>query len=62
MILAVVIPAEVTRRKVRGTQRATQLLTLELGVLAFLLAGIFGSFAKLSTVSPSCSGAATRPA
>lgn len=48
MILTVLIPAEVTRRRVRGTQRSTQLLTLELGVLAFLLAGIFGSFAKLS--------------
>jgi O-antigen ligase len=48
MVLAVVVPAEITRRKVRGTQRSTQLLTLELGLLAFLLAGIFGSFAKLS--------------
>lgn len=44
----VVVPCERTRRRAKGTPRATQLLALELGLLAFLLAGVFGSFAKLS--------------
>lgn len=45
---AVAIPTERVRRMAKGTPRATQLLALELGLLAFLLAGVFGSFAKLS--------------
>jgi len=44
----VAISCERTRRRARGTPRAEQLLALELGLLGFLLAGIFGSFAKLS--------------
>jgi hypothetical protein len=36
------------RQKIKGTPRGSQLLALELGLLGFLLAGIFGSFAKLS--------------
>jgi len=47
-ILAVAIPTERVRRMAKGTARAEQLLALELGLLAFLLAGVFGSFAKLS--------------
>ena len=48
MIGLVAIPAEVTRRRVKGTHRAAQLLALELGLCAYMLAGIFGSFGKLS--------------
>ena len=48
MIGAVAVTSERTRRLARGTPRANQLLALELGLLAFMLAGIFGSFAKLS--------------
>jgi len=48
MILAVAVPSERTRRLARGTPRANQLLALELGLLGFMLAGIFGSFAKLT--------------
>jgi O-antigen ligase len=48
MILTVAVPAERMRRRVRGTPRSGQLLALELGLLGFLLAGVFGSFAKLS--------------
>ena len=48
MIGVVVVPAERARRRAKGTPRAIQLLALELGLLAFLLAGVFGSFAKLS--------------
>jgi len=47
-VAVVAISSERTRRKARGTVRADQLLALELGLLAFMLAGIFGSFAKLS--------------
>ena len=47
-ILAVAVPSERNRRLARGTPRASQLLALELGLLGFMLAGIFGSFAKLS--------------
>ena len=45
---AVAVTSERTRRLARGTPRANQLLALELGLLAFMLAGVFGSFAKLS--------------
>jgi O-antigen ligase len=48
MILTVVVSCERVRRRAKGTPRAEQLLALELGLLAFLVAGIFGSFAKLS--------------
>ena len=48
MIGLVAIPAELTRRRAKGTPRAAQLLALELGLCAYMLAGIFGSFAKLS--------------
>ena len=48
MIAFVVVPTERTRRAAKGTPRATQLLALELGLLGFMVAGIFGSFAKLS--------------
>ncbi len=47
-LLVVGISSERTRRKARGSLRAEQLLALELGLLGFMLAGIFGSFAKLS--------------
>ena len=48
MVASVAVPAELTRRRAKGTPRATQLLALELGLLGFLVAGIFGSFGKLS--------------
>jgi O-antigen ligase len=48
MIGVVAIPAEMMRQKIKRTPRGSQLLALELGLLGFLLAGIFGSFAKLS--------------
>jgi len=48
MILTVAVSCERTRRIAKGTKWAEQLLTLELGLLAFLLAGVFGSFSKLS--------------
>jgi len=44
----VAVTCERTRRLARGSPRAQQLLALELGLLAFMLAGVFGSFAKLS--------------
>lgn len=47
MIALVVVDAERTRRRVRGSPRSQQLLALELGLLAFMVAGVFGSFAKL---------------
>ena len=47
-ILGVVIPTELVRRRARGTPRSVQLLALEIGVVGFLLAGVFGSFARLS--------------
>lgn len=47
-ILTVAVSCERTRRIAKGTKWAEQLLTLELGLLAFLLAGVFGSFSKLS--------------
>ena len=50
MIAVVVVPTERTRRAAKGTPRATQLLALELGLLGFMLAGVFGSFAKLSSL------------
>jgi O-antigen ligase len=48
MILTVAVSCERTRQKAKGTKWAQQLLALELGLLAFLLAGVFGSFSKLS--------------
>ena len=48
MIGVVAVGSERTRRLARGTPRAHQLLALELGLLAFMVAGVFGSFAKLS--------------
>jgi O-antigen ligase len=48
MVAVVAVPADQMRRRARGTPRAHQLLALELGLLGFMLAGIFGSFAKLS--------------
>lgn len=48
MIGAVVTGAELTRRRAPGSIRSRQLFVLELGLLAFLLHGIFGSLAKLS--------------
>jgi len=47
-IASVAIPTDRVRRLAKGTPRAVQLLALELGLLAFLLAGVFGSFGKLS--------------
>jgi O-antigen ligase len=44
----VAVSCERVRRKAKGTPRAPQLLALELGLLAFLIAGLFGSFSKLS--------------
>jgi probable O-glycosylation ligase (exosortase A-associated) len=48
MIAMVAVPAESTRRRAKGTPHATHLLALELGLLAFMLAGVFGSFGRLS--------------
>lgn len=48
MILVVVVGAELTRRRAPLSVRARQLFVLELGLLAFMLHGIFGSLAKLS--------------
>ena len=48
MIGVVAATSERTRRLAQGSPRARQLLALELGLLAFMLAGVFGSFAKLS--------------
>jgi O-antigen ligase len=48
MIATVAVATERVRRRAKGTPRAEQLFALELGLLAFLLAGVFGSFAKLS--------------
>jgi putative inorganic carbon (HCO3(-)) transporter len=48
MIVTVAGGAEITRRRAVGTARARQLFALELGLLAFLMHGIFGSLAKLS--------------
>ena len=48
MILVVAVSCDGVRRRAKGTPRAEQLLALELGLLGFMLAGIFGSFAKLS--------------
>ena len=47
MIAVVAAGAELTRRRAAGTARARQLFALELGLLAFLMHGIFGSLAKL---------------
>jgi hypothetical protein len=52
MVAVVAVPADHIRRRARGTPRAHQLLALELGLLGFMLAGIFGSFAKLSSLHP----------
>jgi O-antigen ligase len=48
MIGTVVAGAELTRRRAPGSARSRQLFALELGLLAFLLHGIFGSLSKLS--------------
>lgn len=48
MIAAVAVGAETTRRRAHGSPRARQLFALELGLMAFLMHGIFGSLAKLS--------------
>jgi len=48
MIAVVAGGAEMTRRRAVGTPRAGQLFAMELGLLAFLMHGIFGSLAKLS--------------
>jgi len=48
MITTVVVTCEGTRQKAKGTKWAEQLMALELGLLAFMLAGVFGSFSKLS--------------
>lgn len=48
MIGVVAGGAEMTRRRAIGTPRAGQLFAMELGLLAFLMHGIFGSLAKLS--------------
>jgi len=48
MVGSVAIGAELTRRRAVGTPRARQLFALELGLLAFLMHGIFGSLSKLS--------------
>jgi len=48
MIAVVASGAELTRRRAVGTPHARQLFALELGLLAFLMHGIFGSLAKLS--------------
>jgi O-antigen ligase len=48
MVGSVALGAELTRRRAVGTPRARQLFALELGLLAFLMHGIFGSLSKLS--------------
>ena len=48
MIGVVVASCERARWRSKGSPRAKQLLAFELGLLGFLLAGVFGSFAKLS--------------
>jgi probable O-glycosylation ligase (exosortase A-associated) len=50
LIASVVIPAERVRRKLKDLRphSARQLLLLELGLLAFLVAGIFASYARLT--------------
>jgi putative inorganic carbon (hco3(-)) transporter len=48
MIGTVAGGAEVTRRRAAGTPRARQIFALQLGLLAFLMHGIFGSLSKLS--------------
>jgi O-antigen ligase len=48
MIVTVAVSCERVRWRAKGTKWAEQLLALELGLLAFLVAGVFGSFSKLS--------------
>jgi O-antigen ligase len=48
MIGSVAVSCERVRRRAKGTKWSEQLLALELGLLAFMLAGVFGSFSKLS--------------
>lgn len=48
MIVSVTVSCERVRRRAKGTKWAERLMALELGLLAFLLAGVFGSFSKLS--------------
>jgi O-antigen ligase len=50
LVASVVVPAERARRRARdlGLPAAQELLALECGLFAFLVAGIFGSFAKLA--------------
>jgi probable O-glycosylation ligase (exosortase A-associated) len=50
MIAAVVYPAEKARRRLKreAPPAAKQVFYLELGLLSFLLAGVFGSFARIS--------------
>jgi len=48
MILVALIEAEVTRRRAKHIPRSQWILALQLGLIAFLVAGIFGSFSKLA--------------
>ena len=48
MIATVFIEAEVIRRRAKHIPRSQQILALQLGLVAFLLAGLFGSFSRLS--------------
>jgi O-antigen ligase len=50
LMLTVLLGAERVRRRARPhlPHSAQQLLFIELGIIAFLLAGIFGSFTKLA--------------
>jgi probable O-glycosylation ligase (exosortase A-associated) len=50
MILSVVVPVERIRRRYRYADPSTagQLFYLQLGLLGFLVAGLFGSFARIS--------------
>lgn len=50
MVAAVVVPTERVRRQLQALYpaRSAQMRLLELGLLAFLLAGVFGSYSRLS--------------
>lgn len=50
MIAVAIGDAELTRRRAKKAPRSQWLLALELGLIAFLVAGIFGSYSKLNSL------------
>jgi O-antigen ligase len=48
MIATAYIDAEITRRRAKHLPRSHQILALQLGLVAFLLASVFGSYSKLA--------------